>query len=70
MREHNQEAVLLANQAMDRGTGRRARASQPASALLQGLAAQEFEGIVRGGKIELVNGSLADGTRVQIRPKR
>jgi len=70
LREHNQEADQLANEAMDRGTGRRARASTPASALPQALPPQEFEGIVRGGKIELVNGTLADGTRVQIRPKR
>lgn len=69
LREHNREADRLANEAMDRGTGPRARAT-PASALRAGLAPQEFEGIVRGGKIELVNGSLADGTRVQIRPKR
>ncbi|HXW85035.1 MAG TPA: ribonuclease HI family protein [Candidatus Binataceae bacterium] len=70
LREHNQEADRLANEAMDRGTGRRARASTAASALPQAIAPQEFEGIVRGGKIELVNGTLADGTRVQIRPKR
>lgn len=70
LREHNQEADRLANEAMDRGTGRLARASTLASALPQGRPPQEFEGIVRGGKIELVNGTLADGTRVQIRPKR
>jgi len=68
LREHNQEADRLANEAMDRGTGR--RASTAASALPQAIAPLEFEGIVRGGKIELVNGTLADGTRVQIRPKR
>lgn len=70
LREHNQEADRLANEAMDRGTGRLARASTSAKALPQALPLQEFEGIVRGGKIELVNGTLADGTRVQIRPKR
>ena len=70
VREHNQEADRLANEAMDKGTGRLARASTPAKALPQGPPAQEFEGIVRAGKIELVNGTLADGTRVQIRPKR
>ena len=70
LREHNQEADRLANEAMDRGTGRLARASTPAKALPQGLPPQEFEGIVRDGKIELVNGTLADGTRVQIRLKR
>ena len=31
---------------------------------------QEFEGIVRNGIIELQNGSLAEGTRVQIRVKK
>ena len=67
LREHNQEADRLANEAMDRGTGR--SASRPAPPLAP-LASQEFEGIVRGGKIELVQGSLPDGTRVQIRVKR
>jgi ribonuclease HI len=70
LREHNQEADRLANEAMDRGTGRQARASTPANALPQGLPPQEFEGIVRNGKIELVSGTLAEGTRVQIRPRR
>jgi hypothetical protein len=31
---------------------------------------QEFEGIVRNGVIELLNGSLPEGTPVQIRPRR
>jgi hypothetical protein len=31
---------------------------------------QEFEGIVRHGKVELVNGTLPEGTRVQMRVKR
>lgn len=66
LREHNQEADRLANEAMDRGTGRSTpRPAQP----LPAVPAQEFEGIVRGGKIELVRGSLPDGTRVQIRVK-
>ena len=67
LREHNQEADRLANQAMDRGTGR--SAPQPAQPLAA-LPSQEFEGVVRGGKIELLRGSLPDGTRVQIRVKR
>jgi len=67
LREHNQEADRLANEAMDRGTGRSApRPAQPSAA----LPSQEFEGVVRGGKIELVRGSLPDGTRVQVRVKR
>jgi ribonuclease HI len=68
LREHNQEADRLANEAMDRGTGRAARtflSAQPAA-----QPQQEFEGVVRGGKVELVNGSLPDGTRVQLRVKR
>jgi hypothetical protein len=31
---------------------------------------QEFEGVVRNGKVELSNGSLPNGTRVQVRVKR
>lgn len=31
---------------------------------------QEFEGIVRKGLIELLDGSLPDGTKVQVRPRR
>lgn len=67
MREHNQEADRLANEAMDKGMGRGARAPVPSAA---SLPAQEFEGVVRGGKIELVNGTLADGTRVQVRVRK
>ena len=33
-------------------------------------AQQEFEGIVRNGKLELVNGTLPEGTRVQVRIKK
>ena len=68
LREHNQEADRLANEAMDKGTGRVARtllSAQPAS-----TQPQEFEGVVRAGKIELLSGSLPDGTRVQVRAKR
>ena len=61
MREHNQEADGLANEAMDKGTGRVARAPGVVG------AGQEFEGVVRGGKIELTDGSLPEGTRVQVR---
>jgi ribonuclease HI len=82
LREHNQEADRLANEAMDRGTGRSVervaagdpstplRADPPARPLKQALPPQEFEGVVRGGKIELTSGSLPDGTRVQVRVKR
>jgi ribonuclease HI len=65
MREHNQEADRLANDAMDKGMGRTRAAAPPVPA-----APLEFEGVVRDGKIEISGGSLPDGTRVQVRVKR
>jgi len=70
LREHNQEADRLANEAMDKGMGRMARAPSEAGSVSEALPQQEFEGVVRGGKIELVQGKLADGTHVQVRVKR
>jgi ribonuclease HI len=71
LREHNQEADRLANEAMDKGMRRNsnnvAQAPSPAQPAPQH---QEFEGIVRNGKVELLNGSLPDGTHVQLRVKR
>jgi ribonuclease HI len=64
LRGHNREADELANQAMDKGSGR--AAFQPPEAT---PAQQEFSGVVREGKIELLNGSLPDGTQVQVRVK-
>jgi len=63
LRGKNQEADRLANAAMDKGTG---RVTQPPSPL---EAAQEFWGVVRAGKIELLDGTLPEGTRVQVRVK-
>jgi len=65
LREQNQEADRLANDAMDRGMGR----THP-KPLAQAAPPQELEGIVRGGKIEFLNGNLPDGTRVQVRVKK
>jgi len=74
LREHNQEADRLANEAMDRGMGRSvsrgSAGDSPARPLAQALPPQEFEGVVRGGKIELTGGSLPEGTRVQVRVKK
>lgn len=70
LREHNQEADRLANEAMDKGMGRAARTPSPAALSAQTPPAQEFDGIVRGGKVELVGGSLPEGTRVQVRVKK
>jgi ribonuclease HI len=66
LREHNQEADRLANEAMDKGMGRGARATAPVIS----STPQEFEGVVRDGKIEFSGGSLPDGTRVQVRVKK
>src|SRR5499433_1672753 len=54
LREHNQEADRLANEAMDKGQGRPARgaASAPKSPSVTAQA-QEFEGVVRNGKVEV-----------------
>lgn len=75
LREHNQEADRLANEAMDKGMGRSApragsETKQASSQLSQPGSQQEFEGVVRQGKVELTNGTLPEGTRVQLRVKR
>jgi ribonuclease HI len=65
LRGHNREADELANQAMDKGSGRTAfQAPKPS------LQQQEFDGVVRDGKIELLDGSLPEGTPVQVRIRR
>jgi ribonuclease HI len=70
LRGHNEEADRLANAAMDKGMGRVARAPSPAAPSANtSQARQEFNGIVREGKIELVDGQLPEGTRVQVRLK-
>ena len=81
----NREADELANAAMDKGSGRslptelKARAGMsvpPSSRVLEARTSasaqtrQEFNGIVRHGKIELTDGTLPEGTSVQVRLKR
>ncbi len=70
LRGHNEEADRLANAAMDKGMGRVARAPSPAS-LPSNVpeSRQEFSGVVREGKIELLDGKLPNGTQVQVRVK-
>ena len=97
LREHNQDADRLANQAMDRGksttraetepriqsefaeksnprdpaNGDATRTTTPGASPPRVPAPhQEFEGIVRNGVIELLDGTLPEGTPVQIRPRR
>ena len=67
LREHNRKADDLANQAMDKGTGRAARTPLPATV---SATAQEFEGVIQGGVIKLLNGELPEGTRVQVRIRK
>lgn len=64
LRGHNREADELANQAMDKGSGQ-AAFHAPGNAPQR----QEFMGVVRSGKIELLDGTLPDGTQVQVRIK-
>jgi ribonuclease HI len=76
LRGGNREADELANAAMDKGSGRSgtapARAGVPVPPQSNSVARTqaEFNGVVRDGKIELLDGSLPDGTAVQIRIKR
>ena len=67
LREHNQEADRLANEAMDKGT-KRSVIPSPAPTSLP--SQQEFEGIVRNGTVQLLKGTLPEGTRVQLRVKK
>jgi ribonuclease HI len=69
LRGHNEEADGLANAAMDRGMGRVARAPSPASGNIP-AAREEFSGVVRAGKIDLLDGKLPEGTQVQVRVKK
>jgi len=69
-REHNQEADRLANEAMDKGTGRGVGTPSSAQPANRAQTQQEFEGIVRSGVIELSDGTLPEGTRVQVRVKK
>jgi hypothetical protein len=71
LRGHNEEADGLANAAMDRGMGRVARA--PSLAFEPGnisAARQEYNGVVRGGKVEILDGKLPEGAQVQVRIKK
>jgi hypothetical protein len=89
LREHNQEADRLANEAMDKGMGRVAADRAPRGPLAANISRgkdrvgtgdspvrsssqtqQEFEGIIRNGVVELVNGKLPEGTRVQVRVRQ
>jgi len=66
LRGHNQEADRLANAAMDKGSGR----TTSGDASVAQHEKREFNGVVRDGKIELLDGEIPEGSRVQVRLKR
>lgn len=62
LRGKNANADRLANDAMDKGSGRSKNAEAPPA-----TASGVLQGIVRNGKIELLGSELPDGTKVLIR---
>ena len=70
LREHNQDADRLANEAMDKGMGSSTGHVGATASATRPSNPQELEGIVRQGKVELLKGTLPEGTRVQVRVKR
>ena len=70
LRAQNQEADRLANDAMDKGMGRSAPTVAASAARSSSQPQQEFEGVVRNGTVEFSNGTLPEGTRVQVRVKK
>jgi len=61
LRGENQAADRLVNAAMDKGLGRKTGAPSEVG------VGRELNGIVRNGKVELLEGELSEGTRVQVR---
>jgi ribonuclease HI len=65
LRGQNQNADRLANEAMDKGS-RRSSTASPSNATAANPSGV-LHGIVRDGKIELLEGSLPEGTKVLVR---
>lgn len=66
LRAQNKDADRLANEAMDKGSGRPA-AGKPAASRTE--ATREVNGIVRGGVVEFLGEELPEGTMVKIRSR-
>ena len=64
-RRENRAADRLANRAMDQGMGRQPAAAGAAAAGMNDK--REVRGVVRDGVVELLDGSLPEGTRVRVR---
>ena len=74
LREKNRHADRLANEAMDRGTGKSPADAGNASGTVRNLAAsrggtREIRGFVKGGVVHFVEGELPDGVFVKITPE-
>lgn len=65
LRGGNKEADKLANEAMDRGMGKKPK-PLPASAPLPKPERQVFEGYVKNGVVHLLNGELPEGVFVKV----
>ncbi|HEX8811141.1 MAG TPA: ribonuclease HI family protein [Terracidiphilus sp.] len=65
LRGGNKEADKLANEAMDRGMGKKPKAL-PASDPLPKQERQVFEGYVKNGVVHLLNGELPEGVFVKV----
>lgn len=65
LREKNRQADRLANEAMDRGSGRRMQTSAQTA---QHDPPREVSGLVVNGRVEFLDDSLPEGTMVRIRP--
>lgn len=73
LRAGNREADRLANEAMDRGSGRAPREAQGAARQVSSPATvaeavREVNGLVVNGRVEFICDSLPEGTMVKIRP--
>ena len=68
LRGGNKEADRLANEAMDRGMGKKS-GSPMANPSVPGNARQALEGYVKNGVIHLLEGELPEGTFVRVVPK-
>jgi ribonuclease HI len=64
LRGQNQNADRLANEAMDKGSGK--TSSSPPNSITTNSSGV-LHGVMRNGKIELLEGSLPEGTKVLIR---
>ena len=69
LRAKNRDADRLANEAMDRGTGKRI-STTPSPSSSENSASNQLDGIVRDGVVQLLGGKLPDGTLVKVTPKK